>query len=50
MRTWGMLAGQFSHRIRWISRPEIYAHRPDRVETVETHISHVFLAGSHVYK
>jgi len=45
-----MLAGQFSHRIRWISRPEIYAHRPDRVETVETHISHVFLAGSHVYK
>jgi uncharacterized protein len=34
----------------WLARPEAYPHRPDRVEHVETHISHVFLAGSYVYK
>ncbi len=31
-------------------RPETYAHRPACVEHVQTHISHVFLAGPHVYK
>jgi aminoglycoside phosphotransferase family enzyme/predicted kinase len=36
--------------VRWLSRPETYPHRPDVVEHVETHISHVFLAGSRVYK
>jgi uncharacterized protein len=36
--------------VRWLGRPEAYAHRPDRVEQIETHISHLFLAGSHVYK
>lgn len=36
--------------IRWLARPESYSHRPDRVEHLETHISHVFLAGSYVYK
>ena len=36
--------------VRWLSRPETYPHRPERVEQIETHISHVFLAGSHVYK
>jgi aminoglycoside phosphotransferase family enzyme/predicted kinase len=36
--------------VRWLSRPETYPHRPDRVEQVETHVSQVFLAGSHVYK
>ncbi len=36
--------------VRWLARPEAYAHRPDRVEQIETHISHLFLAGSHVYK
>jgi uncharacterized protein len=34
----------------WLARPEAYLHRPDRVEHVETHISHVFLAGSYAYK
>jgi aminoglycoside phosphotransferase family enzyme/predicted kinase len=33
-----------------LARPETYAHRPARVEHVQTHISHVFLAGPHVYK
>ena len=36
--------------VDWLARPESYPHRPDRVEQVETHISRVFLAGSHVYK
>lgn len=36
--------------VRWLTRPECYPNRPDRVEHVETHISHVFLAGSYVYK
>ncbi len=30
--------------------PEAYAHRPARVEHVQTHISHVFLADRYVYK
>lgn len=36
--------------VRWLSRPESYAHRPDRVERIQTHISQVFLAGEYVYK
>jgi aminoglycoside phosphotransferase family enzyme/predicted kinase len=36
--------------VRWLARPDTYPHRPDRVEQIETHISNVFLAGSHVYK
>jgi aminoglycoside phosphotransferase family enzyme/predicted kinase len=34
----------------WLVRPESYSHGPARVEHVETHISHVFLAGEVVYK
>lgn len=30
--------------------PGTYPHRPARVEHVQTHISHVFLAGEYVYK
>jgi aminoglycoside phosphotransferase family enzyme/predicted kinase len=33
-----------------LARPETYAHRPAHVEHVQTHISHVFLAGPYVYK
>jgi len=36
--------------VRWLSRPESYPHRPDRVEQIQTHISQVFLAGAYVYK
>jgi aminoglycoside phosphotransferase family enzyme/predicted kinase len=36
--------------VRWLARREGYPHHPDRVEHLETHISHVFLAGSYVYK
>ena len=31
-------------------RPDFYAHRPEAVELVQTHISFVFLAGNEVYK
>ncbi len=31
-------------------RPEIYPHRPPRVDLLQTHISYVFLAGDQVYK
>ena len=34
----------------WLSRPESYPHRPEKIETVETHISLVFLADEYVYK
>lgn len=44
------LANEHAAIVRWLARPESYSHRPDRVEHVETHISHVFLAGSYVYK
>src|SRR5881296_3498709 len=33
-----------------LARPDFYPHRPRTVEHVQTHISHVFLAGSYVYK
>jgi aminoglycoside phosphotransferase family enzyme/predicted kinase len=36
--------------VRLLSDPGTYAHRPARVEHVQTHISHVFLAGAWVYK
>ncbi len=33
-----------------LADPSFYPHRPERVEHVQTHISHVFLAGQYVYK
>jgi aminoglycoside phosphotransferase family enzyme/predicted kinase len=33
-----------------LARPEMYPHRPARVEVRETHISWVFLAGDRAYK
>ncbi len=33
-----------------LSSPGFYPHRPCRVEHIQTHISHVFLAGDLVYK
>lgn len=36
--------------VRWLSRPGTYVSRPQKVEHLETHISHVFLAGNDVYK
>ncbi|MGH7895736.1 MAG: AAA family ATPase, partial [Candidatus Binatia bacterium] len=33
-----------------LRRPEAYPHAVDAVQHVQTHISHVFLAGAHVYK
>lgn len=35
---------------RWLLDPGVYPHRPQVVEEIETHISHVFLAGQYVYK
>lgn len=36
--------------VAWLERPENHSHRPARVEHLETHVSHVFLAGDLVYK
>ena len=36
--------------VRALSDPAFYPHRPSQVEHVQTHISHVFLAGPYVYK
>ena len=36
--------------VRDLCDPRAYAHRPDSVELVQTHISYVFLAGELVYK
>ncbi len=36
--------------VQWLSKPDTYASRPQKVEYLETHISHVFLAGNDVYK
>jgi uncharacterized protein len=37
-------------KVRFLSDPAHYPHRPDRVEIVETHMSWVFLAGNVVFK
>jgi uncharacterized protein len=36
--------------VRVLADPAFHAHRPARVEHVQTHISHLFLAGAYVYK
>lgn len=36
--------------VRALCRPDFYPHRPPTVEHVQTHISHVFLAGPYAYK
>jgi len=41
---------EFDELVRWLSQPSAYPHRPQRVETVETHISVVYLAGEFAYK
>src|SRR5438105_9457719 len=43
-------AGEHEAIAGWLVRPEAYPDRPKQVEHIETHISHVFLAGSHAYK
>lgn len=39
-----------AEKIRFLSRPDSYAHAPAAVEMVETHMSLVFLAGDRVFK
>jgi aminoglycoside phosphotransferase family enzyme len=36
--------------LRALADPAFYPHRPARVEHVQSHLSHVFLAGPYVYK
>ena len=36
--------------VHWLSNPDTHVSRPQQVEHLETHISHVFLAGNDVYK
>src|SRR5439155_26127539 len=36
--------------VGWLRSPNAYPHRPDWVEEIETHISHVFLVGDEAYK
>lgn len=37
-------------KLRFLSAPSSYAHRPAAVEVIETHMSFVFLAGERAYK
>lgn len=39
-----------AEKVRFLSAPEAYAHAPDSVTLLETHMSYVFLAGDRVYK
>lgn len=45
-----MEADDFSPLIAALMRPEAYPHPADPVEHIETHISHVLLAGDFAYK
>ena len=36
--------------LRFLGQPEAYDHRPDKVDHIQTHISHVFIAPPYVYK
>ncbi|GLI91045.1 hypothetical protein [Methylocystis echinoides] len=39
-----------SDKLRFLAAPDAYAPRPAAVETIETHMSYVFLAGARAYK
>lgn len=39
-----------SELVQFLSRPSTYPHRASQVQTIETHLSWVFLVGSFVYK
>src|SRR5262244_347032 len=41
---------RYDEVVRALADPRFYPHRPETVEHVQTHISHVFLAGPYVYK
>ncbi|MBO8085748.1 MAG: AAA family ATPase [Marichromatium sp.] len=45
-----MDASEFPRLIAALQRPEAYPHPVDRIEHIETHISHVLLAGDFAYK
>jgi uncharacterized protein len=36
--------------IEFMMRPDSYPHRPEKIEHIQTHISHVFIASPFVYK
>lgn len=40
----------YSDLIQFLGKPVSYPHQPEDVQHIQTHISHVFLAGSFVYK
>jgi len=44
------IAGATDELVAFLSSPDAYAHRPDRVEAIETHMSLVFIAGDLVFK
>jgi uncharacterized protein len=50
MRVLGVDSDDFPCLIASLMRPEAYPHPADSIERIETHISHVFLAGSFAYK
>lgn len=39
-----------SNLLHFLEQPESYPHQVDEVQHIQTHISHVFIAGSFVYK
>ncbi len=43
-------AASTREKLRFLSAPSSYAHRPTAVEIIETHMSYVFLAGERAYK
>jgi uncharacterized protein len=36
--------------IEFMNQPDSYPHHPDRIEHIQTHISHIFIASPFVYK
>ncbi|MDX1636352.1 MAG: AAA family ATPase [Balneolaceae bacterium] len=44
------LAGLYSDVIDFLAQPAAYSHKPDRVQHLQTHISHVFIADPYVFK
>jgi len=41
---------EYESIVRWLGKPEVYGPSVGQVQHVETHISHVFIAGDYVYK
>ncbi|MFH5885225.1 AAA family ATPase [Halalkalibaculum sp. DA3122] len=45
-----LTSDQYSRLLQFLEQTDSYPHQPEEVKHIQTHISHVFMAGDYVYK